>query len=223
MELSKLDEPFAQEDVEWRVQQCGMASNGPWAMVLCYVTNRAIMKRLDDVCGKAGWRNEYRDIPNNGGVECGISIKVDGEWITKWDAAENTQVEAVKGGRSGAMKRAAVQWGIGRYLYQLEERFAVCSTERNNSWNKASFKDKKTNKFGNLWWQTPELPKWALPPDHRDAVVEKFNNDSMSANNNEELESLYKAAWAEVGDSEEHKKQVVDIFKQRKSHFKKAA
>lgn len=52
---------------------------------------------------------------NNGGVECGISIKIDGEWITKWDAAENTQVEAVKGGRSGAMKRAAVQWGIGRY------------------------------------------------------------------------------------------------------------
>lgn len=61
-----------------------------------YVTNRAIMKRLDEVCGKAGWRNEYRDIPNNGGVECGISIKVDGEWITKWDASENTQVEAVK-------------------------------------------------------------------------------------------------------------------------------
>lgn len=56
----------------------------------------AIMKRLDEVCGKAGWRNEYRDIPNNGGVECGISIKVDGEWITKWDASENTQVEAVK-------------------------------------------------------------------------------------------------------------------------------
>lgn len=60
------------------------------------------MKRLDEVCGKAGWRNEYRDIPNNGGVECGISIKVEGEWITKWDAAENTQVEAVKdGGRDG--------------------------------------------------------------------------------------------------------------------------
>jgi hypothetical protein len=89
----------------------GKNNNGIWAKVLAYVTNRAIMKRLDEVCGKAGWRNEYRDIPNNGGVECGISIKVEGEWITKWDAAENTQVEAVKGGRSGAMKRAAVQWG----------------------------------------------------------------------------------------------------------------
>ncbi|MEG8497802.1 Rad52/Rad22 family DNA repair protein [Klebsiella pneumoniae] len=223
MELSKLDEPFAVQDIEWRVQQCGLASSGPWAMVLCYVTNRAIMKRLDDVCGKAGWRNEYRDIPNNGGVECGISIKVDGEWITKWDAAENTQVEAVKGGRSGAMKRAAVQWGIGRYLYQLEERFAVCSTEKNNGWNKATYKDKKTNKFGNLWWQTPELPKWALPPDPRDLLVERFNNDALNTSNLKELEALYKAVWEEIGDSEEHKKQVIDIFKHRKSDFNKAA
>ena len=102
MDLNKFDEPFSPEDIEWRIQQSGKTRDGKvWAMVLAYVTNRAIMKRLDDVCGKAGWRNEYRDIPNNGGVECGISIKIDSEWVTKWDAAENTQVEAVKGGRSG--------------------------------------------------------------------------------------------------------------------------
>ncbi|WP_263317101.1 Rad52/Rad22 family DNA repair protein, partial [Enterobacter hormaechei] len=81
------------------------------------------------------------DIPNNGGVECGISIKVEGEWITKWDAAENTQVEAVKGGRSGAMKRAAVQWGIGRYLYNLEEGFAVVSATRARGFQYAKSKE----------------------------------------------------------------------------------
>ncbi|MLS89826.1 recombinase, partial [Salmonella enterica subsp. enterica] len=118
MDLNKFDAPFNPEDIEWRIQRSGKMHDGKvWALVLAYVTNRAIMKRLDDVCGKAGWRNEYRDIPNNGGVECGISIKIGSEWVTKWDAAENTQVEAIKGGRSGAMKRAAVQWGIGRYLY----------------------------------------------------------------------------------------------------------
>lgn len=227
MDLNKLDEPFAPEDIEWRVQQCGMASNGPWAMVLCYVTNRAIMKRLDEVCGKAGWRNEYRDIPNNGGVECGISIKSDGEWITKWDAAENTQIEGVKGGRSGAMKRAAVQWGIGRYLYQLEERFAVCSTERNNSWNKASYKDKQTNKFTNIWWETPSLPDWAMPPQPAkptlDEIVLAFNEQASSADSESKLTDLYKTAWAEVGDSKEHQDKVVEIFKHRKSDFKKAA
>ncbi|WP_333781084.1 Rad52/Rad22 family DNA repair protein [Dryocola clanedunensis] len=227
MNLEKLDEPFAVEDIEWRVQQCGMASNGPWAMVLCYVTNRAIMKRLDEICGKAGWRNEYRDIPNNGGVECGISIKVGDEWITKWDAAENTQIEGVKGGRSGAMKRAAVQWGIGRYLYQLEERFAVCSAERNNSWNKASFKDKQTNKYVNIWWETPILPTWALPPQPAkpslDEIITSFNEQAMKAETEQQLTDCYKSAWAAVGDSKPHQKQVIDIFKLRKQDFKQAA
>lgn len=142
MNLDLLDEPFAAEDIEWRIQQSGKTRDGKlWAMVLAYVTNRAIMKRTDDVCGKAGWRNEYRDIPNNGGVECGISIKIDSEWVTKWDAAENTQVEAVKGGRSGAMKRAAVQWGIGRYLYNLEEGFAQISRDKKQGWHRAKLKD----------------------------------------------------------------------------------
>ena len=41
------------------------------------------------------------------------------EWMEKTDGAENTDYEPVKGGLSDAMKRAASQWGIGRYLYKL--------------------------------------------------------------------------------------------------------
>lgn len=41
------------------------------------------------------------------------------EWLEKTDGAENTDYEPVKGGLSDAMKRAASQWGIGRYLYKL--------------------------------------------------------------------------------------------------------
>ena len=160
MNLDELDAPFASEDIEWRIQQAGKNNNGIWAKVLAYVTNRAIMKRLDEVCGKAGWRNEYRDIPNNGGVECGISIKVEGEWITKWDAAENTQVEAVKGGRSGAMKRAAVQWGIGRYLYNLEATFVPLVAVKPMVEHQRYY-DKETKK--SLFWAIPKLPVWALP------------------------------------------------------------
>lgn len=233
MDLNKLDEPFSASDIEWRVQQCGIAKSGPWAMVLAYVTNRAIMKRLDDVCGKSGWRNEYRDIPNNGGVECGISIKVDGEWITKWDAAENTQVEAVKGGRSGAMKRAAVQWGIGRYLYQLEERFATCSVERTNGWNKASFKDKKTNQYTNIWWQTPDLPGWALPaestenkansvqqaepsnksvtPEDADKILAEFSSYAGKEIEIKKLTEQYKSTWAALNGFPDHQEKCKDV------------
>jgi len=156
--LDLLDNPFKPSDIEWRVQQCGVANSKPWAMVLAYVTNRAIMARLDLVFGKLNWQNEYREAPN-GGVLCGLSVKVGGEWVTKWDGAENTAIDAVKGGLSGSMKRTAVQWGIGRYLYKLEVEFANTNTSKLPNWNQGYHKETKTKFF----WQTPQLPKWALP------------------------------------------------------------
>lgn len=154
-----LSEPFHPSDIEWRVQRAGFKNGNPWAMVLAYVTNRAIQKRLDDVFGVFGWKNEYRDI-GNGGVECGISVKHEGEWITKWDAAAETNIESTKGGRSDAMKRAAVQWGIGRYLYKLDATFAICE-ENNSLEHKAKAKDGNQDKW--FSWSTPGLPEWALP------------------------------------------------------------
>ena len=50
--LCLLKEPFPPEDIEWREQRNGIDRNGrPWALVLAYVTNRAI-QNLDEVCGK---------------------------------------------------------------------------------------------------------------------------------------------------------------------------
>lgn len=156
MDLLKLDEPFEACDIEWRAQSCGKSNQGKfWVSVLAYVTNRAIMKRLDAVCGKENWKNEYKDLPNNAGVECGLSIKIDGEWVTKWDAAPNTQIESTKGGRSDAMKRAAVQWGIGRYLYDLDAGWGEVAQ---NGAHKAKTKQNEWFK-----WNPPKLPSWALP------------------------------------------------------------
>jgi hypothetical protein len=222
MKLEMLDEPFTAADIEWRIQQSGKTGNGNlWAMVLAYVTNRAIMKRLDDVCGKAGWRNEYRDIPNNGGVECGISIKVDGEWITKWDAAENTQVEAVKGGRSGAMKRAAVQWGIGRYLYNLEEGFAQVSPDKKQGWNRASLKDKTA-----FWWSPPALPAWAIPSEKDDAADAKllaFTEYAQSETDKDKLQQEYAKAWKALEGKPEHQTKCKEVTGVRIQELKQVA
>ena len=83
------------------------------------------MDRLDEVLGPENWRDEYQPGPM-GGLICGISLRVNGDWITKWDGAENTQFEEVKGGLSAAFKRAAVKWGIGRYLYKLPNVWVPC-------------------------------------------------------------------------------------------------
>ncbi|MCM7619843.1 Rad52/Rad22 family DNA repair protein [Enterobacter vonholyi] len=241
MNLDDLDAPFASEDIEWRIQQVGKNNNGIWAKVLAYVTNRAIMKRLDEVCGKAGWRNEYRDIPNNGGVECGISIKVEGEWITKWDAAENTQVEAVKGGRSGAMKRAAVQWGIGRYLYNLEEGFAVVSATR-----APGFQYAKSKEVGVFYWKAPALPGWALPsgtpteqdqqphdghqqrdqaPQSVDAdkILAEFSAYAGSENDSDRLKHRYEDTWKLLNGFTEHQNKCKDVTGIRLKELKQAA
>ncbi|KAG3043437.1 hypothetical protein PC121_g22543 [Phytophthora cactorum] len=115
--MKRLQDPFPPEEIEWRVGSTnGDKTKG---IALAYVTNRAIQNRLDEVFGVFGWRNEYREWKEKSQL-CGISVKVEGEWITKWDGADDSNMEAVKGGLSDAMKRAAYQWGIGRYLYKLE-------------------------------------------------------------------------------------------------------
>ena len=156
MNLSKLAEPFPAEDIEWRIQQSGKGRNTSkiYAMVLAYVTNRAIMERLDTVCGPENWKNYFEKGPD-GGILCGISIKCGDEWVTKWDGAENTQVESIKGGLSASMKRAGSQWSIGRYLYKLPSAFAEISDDGSH---RSKLKDGT-----NFKWNPPALPSWALP------------------------------------------------------------
>lgn len=155
-----LQAAFPATDIEWRAQQAGVSQSGkPWARVLAYVTNRAIQNRLDEVFGVNGWQNLIREWRDKSTV-CGISVRFGDEWITKWDGADETDIEATKGGISDAMKRAAVHWGIGRYLYKLEATFAECTLERQNGpeWHAAKYDRDKY-----LYWKTPNLPAWALP------------------------------------------------------------
>lgn len=142
--FEKLAEPFPPTDIEWRAGATN--SDKTKALALAYITSRAVMDRLDNVVGPENWRDEYRPGPN-GGVVCGLSIRVGDEWITKWDGADNSDIEGVKGGLSDAFKRAGYKWGIGRYLYNLEGTWIECEVFG------------KTVRLKG----TPKLPAWALP------------------------------------------------------------
>lgn len=169
----ELQQPFAPSDLEWRVQASGKYGDKIWCRVLAYVTNRAIQQRFDDVVGVFGWKNEFAPLPNavGDGALCGISIKFEAEWITKFDGADNTAIEATKGGLSGSMKRAAVEWGPGRYLYDIDAIYATVITEEafkklqrheKDKYEKAKLKD------SNVWfyWMPPELEDRFLPKKH---------------------------------------------------------
>ena len=173
-DISKLKAPFPPSDVSWRIGQAGENNRGIWAKVLAYLTNRAIMDRLDEVVGAENWRNEFQPGPQ-GGVICGLSLRINNEWITKWDGAENSDIEAVKGGLSDSMKRAAVQWGIGRYLYDLGESWATIS-ENGAHYANCKIKKDGQDKWINFKWDHPKLPAWALPngtPEQKAATIEQ--------------------------------------------------
>jgi hypothetical protein len=153
---SDLKKPFAPSETEWRLVECGKGTSGIWAKCVAYVSNRAIMDRLDDVCGAGNWWNEFKAGPG-GGVICGLSIRDVDHVVCKWDGADNTDIEGVKGGLSNSMKRAAVQWGIGRFLYDLEIQWAVID-------EKGRYFAKLPDKHGGgtFKWNAPALPTWAV-------------------------------------------------------------
>jgi len=152
-----LQAPFSSTEIEWRVGSSGVGNRGAWAKVFAYVTNRAIQNRLDDACGPDGWRNIFESGPL-GGVVCGLSIRCGDDWITKWDGADARDFEPVKSALSDSMKRAACQWGIGRYLYELESGFADVVEKGTSGAQYAKTKDGTQ-----FYWLPPPLPEWALP------------------------------------------------------------
>ncbi len=112
-----LCEPFPVESVSWRVGSTN--ADKTKGMGLCYIDARDVMERLDAVCGPHRWQDNYT-AGMQGSIVCNIGIEINGHWIWKADGAGNTDFEADKGALSDAFKRAAVRWGIGRYLYDMK-------------------------------------------------------------------------------------------------------
>lgn len=165
MDLKLLAEPFHPDDIEWRVSRAGVKSGAIWCNVLAYITARAIANRLDEVCGPGNWCNTPLSVHemrvNVVAVQVGISIRIGDQWVTKYDVSEPTDIEPAKGAFSGATKRAGSQWGIGRYLYLLDETKAVTSDvyKKGFKWARLS-KDQGGDTY---YWEPPQLPSWALP------------------------------------------------------------
>jgi hypothetical protein len=132
---AKLAAPFDPTIVSWRVGPT--TKDKSKGMALAYLDARDVMRRLDEVCGPEGWQNEY---PWSDGkrVVCRIGIKITAEdrnsfeWIWKSDGAGDSDEEGEKGALSGAFKRAAVHWGIGRYLYDCKTPWVPIEAKGNS-------------------------------------------------------------------------------------------
>jgi hypothetical protein len=98
---------------KWRVSNTNKHSKKCQAVAYC--DSRQVQDVLDEVCGSQNWQDKYYDV--DGTTFCSIGIKVGDEWIWKSDCGSVSKIEAEKGESSDAFKRAAVKWGVGRFLY----------------------------------------------------------------------------------------------------------
>ncbi len=111
------------EEIDWKIQSVSKGDK-PKTLIVPYIDNRAVMDRLDQAFGSMNWSNRF--VAFNGGFICSITVKFsDGKEVTKSDGANATDIEPVKGGISDAMKRTAVQYGIGRNLYNYPKVYLM--------------------------------------------------------------------------------------------------
>jgi hypothetical protein len=117
--ISQLSAPFPFEEVEVKIQVTN--SDKKSGMVVFYLNRQAIQNRLDEVLGHLNWKNQYIAWQEKAQL-CGIAIfnEERNEWVGKFDGAECSDIEPIKGGLSDSFKRAAGMWGIGRYLSKID-------------------------------------------------------------------------------------------------------
>lgn len=141
----QLSRPFPSKYIQWRVGSTNADKTKGTA--LAYIDSRAVIDRLNEVFGLDGWEASFIELAK-GGILCQLRVNIGGNWITKTDGANFSDIESIKGGISDALKRAAVHLGIGRYLYDLDSPWV----ELRN---------------GRYIAQNPQLPDWALPEEER--------------------------------------------------------
>jgi hypothetical protein len=151
------------------------------------VDARDVMDRLDYICGIEGWQCRYSHA--EGKTVCEIGIRIDSEWVWKADGAGDSDVEAEKGALSDAFKRAAVRWGIARYLYELGNTYA------------------EVTKRGKTWYITPEAQKTlekqlprggTLKMEDARAVYTKLDTDMKAIGNPTQLAEWGQSVREEV-------------------------
>jgi len=113
-----LSAPFEPREIKFKPQ---VVKNNK-ALAIAYIDVRLIEDRLDEVLGAENWQDDY-DILPDGSVTCKLRVNLGGQWITKMDVGSPSEQpdggDRLKAAFSDALKRTAVKFGIGRYLYRL--------------------------------------------------------------------------------------------------------
>ncbi len=126
--LRKLAEPFRPDQVRWKPQ---VVSDSGRALAVAYVDPRVVSERLDQAVG-GEWSFHWEPLGVQGDrlvVKSSLTVMgVTREDVGEYVLSDREQADPWKSAVSDALKRAAVHFGVGRYLYWLEAIW--CSYDR---------------------------------------------------------------------------------------------
>jgi hypothetical protein len=88
--------------------------DGPYTV---HINVHDVENRLDCVMGIENWQDRYEEV--SGRLICYLSLRCDGEWITKSDGILEKHSGGFRTDISEAFKRAAKKFGVGKYLHYL--------------------------------------------------------------------------------------------------------
>jgi hypothetical protein len=156
-----LDEKFSANRIDWLMEW--RMFNPAYSQFIAanpYIKSRYVFSRLDLLFGKNGWSTTIK-YPNTYGDSFGLVAEMNIEGLgTRSDGSNAGDNEPMKSAVTGALKRCAMQFGIGRYLYELGQ----CSGEitDKNDYDYIYYHKKTKERF---YWKRPILPEWALPTE----------------------------------------------------------
>ncbi|MGN4457331.1 Rad52/Rad22 family DNA repair protein [Bacillus cereus group sp. MYBK57-1] len=128
--MESLQAEFPFEQLGWKITNTFESQGRFFAYVAPFVDARAIQDRFDEVFGIDNWQVSYEKWGEKA-TKCTISVFLNERWISKEDGSEESDYSSVKGGFSNSLKRAAVLWGVGRYLYNVKPIKVELSTRSN--------------------------------------------------------------------------------------------
>lgn len=150
----QLVEPFEPRLLSWFPK----IIKGNQGLAMAYIGSRHIMERLDKVVGPFGWQTGCKS--EDGKLVKGLAIRnpQNGDWVWRWEPGEweashdrDRKVVEALGAATKGLRRAAMEWGIGRYLWFLEGFWVPVEGK-----NIVTLPNIEQSKY---WW--------ALPYEHR--------------------------------------------------------
>ena len=122
--------PFPTGVEQYRVGPTWEQDGARWTRPLAYIDARAVFARLDEAVGPDNWASDIERLAP-GVYVCRLTVC----GITRADVGQagDNEGEKEKSGVSDAIKRAAVQFGVGAYLYERDLP-PVRLERRGNDW-----------------------------------------------------------------------------------------